>query len=325
MSYTEYMRRKAAAAPVVINTQKLRTASELTQERRLMASANFPTNGRQLGTMRGDLLITETAVNQLQPTSFQKQTGKPKSASEFTAFIGSRAIQNDVDVFPLSGKTTVAGACYNTTPGAPIAEPVPYITAGTTPAGQVKVNTVARSGSDYIRERLACQKAQGEQHIASELGPSVFKDDTISRPHFNKQYLALAARAKSGDTTVKFCDPNSAFPAVEHTHSVTVNRQGWSARPTKSGIPVFNVPSKDYALPVAGSLPNCFTGENTTGVFSRGGILPKDMTRYVERKHGNDLLSVNPRKPIFQRYQIPAGTPAHLKINEPNLVKTPNM
>ena len=121
------------------------------------------------------------------------------------------------------------------------------------------------------------------------------------------------------------CSPNAMFPSVEHAHSVTVNRQGWSARPTKSKIPVFNVPSKDYPLPVAGSLPNCFTGKNTTGVFSRGGNLPKDITRYVEKHHGNDLLSVNPRKPIFQPYHIPAGTPAHLKINDPNLVKTPDM
>jgi len=36
---------------------------------------------------------------------------------------------------------------------------------------------------------------------------------------------------------------------------------------------------------------------------------------YVEKHHGNDL-SVNPRRvPI--KYQIPAGSPAHLKINDP--------
>ena len=125
--------------------------------------------------------------------------------------------------------------------------------------------------------------------------------------------------------SASMCPPNAMFPSVNHTHPAIQPRQAWSARPTKSGIPVFNVPSKENPKPVAGSLPNCFTGENTTGVFSRGGILPKDMTRYVERKHGNDLLAVNPRKPIFRRYQIPAGTPSHMKINEPNLVKTPNM
>ena len=506
MSYTEYMRRKAAVSPVVINNQKLRTASELTQERRLMASAVFPSSGgvnsNIVGTMRGDLLLTETAVNPKQPTSFVKQTGKPKNASDFTSYAGAHAIQNgntfangntqnagkiqttpcvSYTVYPVvaslltvaaagtgtpvtapSGNTiflptTAAGGIivggssdpklstlsftgtmttlgagataiqigfstsdyttakyymsinasnnvtvigptgssvlYATTPAnsdtfsatltsssltftymtgsktfngpfnynpttsfyqtfigtvattawgfsiantiqknaspVTIDSPTPYITGTTT---QVKANTVARSGSDFIRERLACQKAQGEQHIASELGPSVFKDDTISRPHFNKQYLAVSATYKAqvaagvaSANLVKFCDPNTSFPAVEHIHSVTVNRQGWSGRNTKSQIPVFNVPSKDYPVPVAGSLPNCFTGKNTTGVFSRGAVIPAKHVRYVEKHHGNDLLSINPRKPLFQRYQIPAGTPAHLKINDANLVKTPNM
>lgn len=596
MSYTEYMRRKAASAPTVINNQKLRTASELTQERRLMASSDFSVDGRQYGTTRGDLLITETSVNQQNTTSFQKQTGRPKNASEFTAYVGANPIRQG-NTFANgntqnAGKVTVAGSCYNTTStgGKLIAEPSTYVT-GTT--GQVSANTVARSGSDYIRERLACQKAKGEQHIQSELGPTVFKDDTISRPHFNKQYLSGA----------KTCAPNDMFPIVEHTHSVTVNRQAWSARPTKSGIPVFNTPSKDYAvstglsgtkfgdvLPspfsisnavgtvtasatavlgnvtidspstgytaytssdltasyVAGqyitisgytnanavnnistpvqiysidsskivvvknanqititssaigvvtaaaspislsgsilriptgnipggtgtgkidfsplfsngsilifsttlasvpastdantvdfgysidgaartnyislvrgaskatvtlsgstaatgfptsfnigdtfgyiatpstltltyngiqypvtagftpsntysfffdttgsaitpsngftfinfsltvqsyinypnALPNCFTGKNTTGVFSRGGVIPSKHLKYVEKHHGNDLLSVNPRKPIAKKYQIPAGTPSHVKINDPNLIKTPNM
>jgi hypothetical protein len=36
----------------------------------------------------------------------------------------------------------------------------------------------------------------------------------------------------------------------------------------------------------------------------------------VEEHHGNDL-GVNPKQP-FVRYRIPAGTPAHVKINEPN-------
>jgi hypothetical protein len=36
---------------------------------------------------------------------------------------------------------------------------------------------------------------------------------------------------------------------------------------------------------------------------------------YVEKHHGNDL-GVNPKRP-FVRYQIPANSPAHLKINDP--------
>ena len=321
------MRRKAAAAPVVINNQKLRTASELTQERRLMASSVFPIDGHGVGTMKGDLLLTETAVNQPQPVSNKKNTGRPKNASDFTAYVGSVVVRNDNadSIFPSAGKTTVApcgvsGSCIPDSPQ-------PYITGVNQ---QMNAKTVARSGSDFIRERLACQKVNGEQHIASELGPSVFKNDTISRPEFNKQYLALQATQKSqiaaGITpTVKFCDPNTSFPSVEHTHSVTVPRQGWSARPAKSGIPKYDLPVLDHIAPLTTSLPNCFTGKNTTGNFSQGTVIPSKHLKYVEKHHGNDLLSVNPRKPIFQPYQIPAGTPAHLKINDANLVKTPDM
>jgi hypothetical protein len=313
MSYTEYMRRKTAGQPVVINNQKIRTASELTQERRLLAASVFNLDGSSQGTTRGDLRLTETAVNPQRPISSTKRTGRPAAASDFTAYVGSHVIQNDV-VFPNASKTTNPAAC-TTNSDAKIAEPSPYIT-GTTAA--VEPKTVPRSASDYIRERLACQQVQGEQHVASELGPSVFVDDTIRKPEYNKQYL-------SGATS---CEPNVKFPMVEHSHPLTTPRTqtGVLPRPTKSQIPVFNVPSQDYPLPTAGSLPNCFTGENTTGVFSRGGILPKDALRYVENHHGNDLSTmVNGRKPVPAKYQIPRGTPAQLKINDPFGPRTPNM
>lgn len=442
------MRRKAAASPVVINNQKLRTASELTQERRLMASSDFSVNGQQYGTMRGDLLLTETAVNQPVPTSFKKQTGRPKNASDFTSFLGSHAVRNDV-VFPSAGKTVnipcppipnpkillngstvvlnrtlsisssrlnidyyvgngpynpstqtlrfsgtlvvtgdvhfqvgfnsfylefsnatgnkyttlwfngnptflpsptsgdkftltinstgaictytptthatntytsngvlglqdvfmsaidttgtlcrVNNAVYTVTNNPVSQEPIPYITGG-----QVKANTVARSGSDFIRERLACQKAQGEQHNASELGPSKFVDNTIRNPELNKAYLAGAMTC--------------SYPSVEHKHPVHVPHQEWSARPDNSSIPVFNVPSLDHKPNKHSTLPNCFTGKNTTGVFSQGNVIPSKHPKYVEKHHGNDLHAVNPHKPIAKKYQIPYGSPAHLKINDP--------
>ena len=318
MSYTEYMRRKTAGQPVVINNQKIRTASELTQERRLFAASFFNLDGSSQGTTRGDLLLTETAVNPQRPISSTKRTGRPPAASDFTAYVGSHVIQNDV-MFPNASKTTNPAAC-TTNSGAKIDEPAPYKYTSSEDGinTAIKPKTVARSGSDYIRERLACQQAQGEKHIASELGPSLFVDDTIRKPEYNKQYL-------SGSTS---CKPNDKFPMVEHSHPLTTPRTqtGVLPRPTKSQIPVFNVPSQDYPLPTAGSLPNCFTGNNTTGVFSRGGILPKDALRYVENHHGNDLSTmVNGRKPVPAKYQIPRGTPAQLKINDPFGPHTPNM
>jgi len=319
MSYTEYMRRKTAGQPVVINNQKIRTASELTQERRLLAASVFKVDGSSDGTLRGDLLLTGTAVNPNQPTSFVKRTGRPSAASDFTAYVGSHVIQNDV-VFPNASKTTNPAAC-TTNPDARIGEPTPYKYTSSSESGTntaIQSRTVARSGSDYIRERLACQQAQGERHDANELGPSLFVDDTIRKPEYNKQYLSGA----------KNCAPNAKFPMVEHSHPLTTPRSqtGVLPRPTKSQIPVFNVPSQDYPVSSIVTMTNCFTGKNTTGVFSRGGILPKDALRYVENHHGNDLSTmVNGRKPVPTKYQIPDGTPAHLKINDPFGPRTPNM
>lgn len=312
------MRRKLAGEPVVINNQKLRTASELTQERRLLAASSFRVDGSGEGTMRGDLLLTGTAVNQTAPVSFVKKTCRPASASDFTAYIGSRSLQPG-NTFA-NGQTRNAGknvqpaACTVNT-GAQIKEPEPYIT-GTT--GAVKAQTVARSGSDFIRERLACQQAKGQPHIASEVSMEpVFKDDTIRYPYLNKQYL-------SGATS---CAPNASFPAVNNNVANAITPVAtYQMRNAKAQIPVFNVPSQDYPVSRNPALPNCFTGKNTTGVYSRGGIRPQDATRYVERKHGNDLSTmVNGRKPVPKKFQIPAGTPAQLKINTPNGPLTPNM
>ena len=312
------MRRKLAGEPVVINNQKLRTASELTQERRLLAASSFRVDGSGEGTMRGDISLTGTAVNQTAPVSFVKKTGRPASASDFTAYIGSRSLQPG-NTFA-NGRTQNAGknvqqAACTINAGAKIADPEPYIT-GTT--GAVKAQTVARSGSDFIRERLACQQAKGQPHIATEVSMTpVFKDDTIRYPYLNKQYL-------SGATS---CAPNASFPAVNNNVANAITPvAAYQMRNAKAQIPVFSVPSQDYPVSQNPALPNCFTGKNTTGVYSRGGIRPQDATRYVERKHGNDLSTmVNGRKPVPKKFQIPAGTPAQLKINTPNGPLTPNM
>ena len=317
MSYTEYLRRKMAGEPVVVNNQRLRTASELTQERRLLAASDFPVNGQAVGTTRGDLLLTETAVNPKQPVSFQKNTGRPQNASDFTSYLGSHALQNG-NVFVPAGKTTNPAACVINS-AAQIAEPSPYIT-GTT--GQAKATTVPRSASDYIRERIACRQAQGQSHIGSEVSEKpVFKDDTIRYPALNKTYLSGA----------KSCAPDQSYPPVVRLIALDIkNRPGPIPRPVKSKIPNYHQQfvSQDRVPPVMGTntLPNCYTGENVVGKYNTGGIRPQDMTRYVERHHGNDLSTmVSGRKPVPAKYQIPAGTPAHMKINDPIGPRTPNM
>lgn len=317
MSYTEFLRRKMAGEPVVVNNQRLRTASELTQERRLMASSFISPSGFADGTSNGRLQNGGLRTGQLNvhaPTSAKKNTGRPASASDFTSYRGSFAIQNGNTfangVVQNAGKNVQPPACVVNS-SAKIADPVPYIT-GTTSA--VKANSIARSGSDFIRERLACQQAQGEQHIQNELGKSVFVDDTIRKPEYNKQYLSGATK----------CAPNTKFPAVDHVHSVVVprNQTGVFARPVKSKVPVYAVPCQDHVPALVSSLPNCFTGKNTTGKFSQGSVVPSKHPRYVERHHGNAGSGL---KPVPTRYQIPAGTPAHLKINDPLGPRTPNM
>lgn len=313
MSYTEYMRRKMAGEPVIVNNQKLRTASELTQERRMLASSVFALDGAGEGTMRGDLRTVGTSVNPKQPTSFVKKTGRPAAASDFTAYSGAYAIRNDIP-FPSAGKTVNPPACV-VNAAAQIAEPVPYVT-GTTTA--VKANTVPRSASDFIRERIACQQQKGQPHTASEVSSEpVFKDDTIRYPYLNKQYLSGAVK----------CGPETSYPPVVSRVDLAITPQAnYQARPAKSKIPVYAVPSPEMPVATVTTLPNCFTGENTTGKWANGNIIPKDATRYVEKHHGNDLSTmVNGRKPVPKKYQIPAGTPAHMKIDAPLGPRTPNM
>jgi hypothetical protein len=307
-----------AGEPVVVNNQRLRTASELTQERRLLAASVFPVSGQAIGSTRGDLSTVETSVGPKQPVSFQKNTGRPKNASDFTAYVGSHTVQND-KAFPAAGKTVNPAACVINA-AAQIAEPSPYITGTTT---QAKATTVPRSASDFIRERLACQQAQGQPHTASEVSMKpVFKDDTIRLPELNKTYL-------SGATS---CPPSTSYPPVFHAHPVVNPRvqTGVLARPVKSKIPNYDQQflSQDHVPPVMGTntLPNCFSGTNVVGVFSQGNVVPSKHPRYVERHHGNDLATmVTGRKPVPGPYQIPAGTPAHMKINDPIGPRTPNM
>jgi len=92
MSYTEYLRRKAAAEPVILNTKKFEDASMFTQKQRLAASTVFRLNGGDIGTT---IEANDRSGNAHRPMSYQKQTGRPADASDYTAFLGSQGIRDD--------------------------------------------------------------------------------------------------------------------------------------------------------------------------------------------------------------------------------------
>jgi hypothetical protein len=244
MSYAEYLRRKAAAAPVILNTQKPTDASMFTLKKRMEASSDFLTDGSSYGTT---ISGADRSGNDHRPTSFKKATGRPAAASDFTSYRGSQAIGSDAAY--ARGIITQVPVCASCLP-----------TLGAAP----------KSASDFTRGVLAKQEACGEVHTASELGAPLFVD-----------------------TTIRNIGKTICVDAI-HTAPANTPRASWSARPAKSAQPFVSTPSPDEARKVGGALRS----------------IP-----YVEKHHGNDG-NVNPRRvPI--KYQIPAGSPAHLKINEP--------
>jgi hypothetical protein len=92
MSYTEYLRRKAAGSTVVLNTQKPTDASMFIMKKRQEASSIFRPDGTQVGSMVSG---KDRSGNDHQPLSYVKQTGRPQSASDYTAYRGSQGIRDD--------------------------------------------------------------------------------------------------------------------------------------------------------------------------------------------------------------------------------------
>ena len=108
MSYTEYLRRKAAAEPVILNTKKPTDASMFTLKKRMEASHVFRVDGTQYGTLITD---KDSAGNEHRPVSFLKSTGRPKNASDYTSYLGSQAIHTDSAYFRGRITQTLCGDC----------------------------------------------------------------------------------------------------------------------------------------------------------------------------------------------------------------------
>jgi hypothetical protein len=175
MSYSQYLKNKMAAAPKILNTRKPLEASEITTKRRLGASSFFNVDGADKGTMR-EASDMETSRGKA-PISYQKQTGIPKDSSDFTAYRGSQGLGNDAAhargrLLAHSNDLTSISTCVDLPA---INRPVFHTT------GRRTANTVPTSGSDFIRQKIACAQRR-TPHTSGQVGPPLFVDDTIRIP-----------------------------------------------------------------------------------------------------------------------------------------------
>lgn len=260
MSYAEYLRRKAASEPVILNTKKPTDASMMTQKARLAANRIFTQAQSQfLGSLKDSKDRTGYPLGMTHPSnSYFKKTGRPASASDFTAWRGGQGIGDDAAYYRGKIEQQICGDCV------PELKPAP------------------KSASTITSERIYTQMGCSEPHTQGKLG-SVFVDDTI--------------RLSSG--APKVVSDTCCYPPANHSIKEIKSTPLHSPRPAAPGM-VVN-PSGIYEHPGTGR--------------KVGALVASYYPKYIERKHGNDLF-VNRKQPIV-KYQIPSGTPAHLKINDP--------
>lgn len=242
MSYTEYLRRKAAGSPVIIDRRTNTDASMYTMRQRHLASSVFFTSDR-VGAINNTFDVSTNPLKAVR--SYTKATGRVPDASTFTSHSATWQL-------PLTeGKITVNPCCV------PVLGPAP------------------QSASDFTR--AIANDCCPEPHIANELGPALFVDNTIRLKH------------------IVGCCEDDITKAI-HTHPTPTPYASWSPRPEKGagGIPVYTVASPSDARKV-------------------GDFTPRKIP-YVEKHHGNDL-NVNPRR-VPGPYRLNTGIP-HLKINDP--------
>lgn len=264
MSYTEYLRRKADSSQKIIDYQPKKVdASQFIAQQRLQASTVFNLSSRK-GVINNvsDPSGTNTTSNLKSVTPTTKVSGgRVPDASTFTAYAGGNAIDEDLKGGLRNTKFVLpanlpASLCTNSFLNGPAAP---------------------KSAGDWVRSQAPCNNGR-EPHNPNEVSPPLFVDNTIRLKHL------------VGCTTNEITDANHIHPA-EGPHNTE-----YIARPAKSKIPVFTVPSPSDARKV-------------------GAYDYKDHQKYVEKHHATNIVTSFPRVP--RKYQIPGQPPAQLKINDP--------
>lgn len=293
MSYTEYLRRKAASEPVVLSTRSKLDASSYTNRVRLAASADFAADGQRYGSITNthDPNSGGTAGQTIHAIgSYKKGSGgRVPDASFFTAYSGGQAIGKEKQAGNPADRLLLNSNSPGSLSGCVIIE-----------------NPVApKIASQFTSSIISCQELKGQTHTTNGTtypGPSVFVDNTIT--HVKNYNLPQNKTKYQIATKCTSCGKNPSITGIEcaictgaanHTPPADVpHNTRWAPRPAKSAQPFIPRSSPSDARKVGAALRK----------------IP-----YVEKHHGNAKIGhiQYPDTP----YQIPAGTAAHLKINEP--------
>jgi hypothetical protein len=300
MSYTEYLRRKASSAPVVVDMRPKLDASSYTRQQRLIAAGqSYNTTKAVIGNI-DDMISSVSRDNRNSfPATLVSTTkttaGSVPDASSRTDFLGGQAILEARRTAKpgrvLMNSTSTNSGMTVTSSCRVIPEPAPQT------SGVIGSNSVQKSAGDWVRLNKDCVVSGtiGEPHEPGMRGTPQFVDDTIS---LNSGTFRIGTGSSSKTNKTGSTPESSGCAPANHTHPAIVPYAAWAPRPRKGagGLQVSVQPRPGDARKV-------------------GGLVPSDHLKYVEAHHGNDLL-VNPRR-IPVPFQIPAGTPAQLKINDP--------
>jgi len=289
MSYTEYLNRKKANAPVILDTRPKMDASTYTRHTRVVAAGNVRMPTKKVIGNINEMRMSSTRDNNsvkagVQVTAATGVGGRVPDGSTFSDYVAGVAVDKDYKNGPPIGKVLM-----NSNDATSIKKCAPAI-AEPTPA------TVAKTGSQVTRDKHECFDKAPEPHNDPRVPgvmPPLFVDHTIS---VNGVFGIGMGKAGAPKTSAGANIPQNQCPRVHHTHPDPRPRAGWSARPTKGAGGLFNpvVASQDHPYKAGAAIAN---------------------HKYVERHHGNDL-GVNPRR-VPTPFHIPANAPAHLKINDP--------
>lgn len=248
---------------------------------------------------------TFTVLGSPAPTPTTFAITNPGGSAVSTGPFGTVSYAN-AGTFTITAVDSTSFSVSNTSGGAD-ASPYSTITAAIPiySSGAYAPNMVPLSASQQVRDIVSCKQLQGEKHTTDATtypGPPVFVDNTISQvknynlPQNNTDYQISQKCSSCGGNppgtgvTCAFCIGAIHTPPADMPHNTR-----WAPRPTKSAQPILVAPSPSDARKV-------------------GNFNPRRLP-FVGAHHGNPKIGhiQYPETP----YQIPAGTAAHLKINDP--------